>query len=143
MLIGHDELCRLIPHSGEMCLLDTVLEWGAERIVCTAHTQCQADNPLCRDGALAVVHGIEYAAQAMAVHGGLLACERGETNPAGFLAAVRDVSWQVESLHQYQELRVEACEQMRSGGSFIYEFRVSAEGQTLLSGRATVMSQEG
>jgi predicted hotdog family 3-hydroxylacyl-ACP dehydratase len=143
MLMGHDELCALIPHSGTMCLLETVLEWQTESIVCTARSQCQADNPLRRDGVLSVVHGIEYAAQAMAVHGGLLARERGESNPAGFLAAVRDVRWQVESLHPYPELRVEAHEQMRSGGSFIYEFSVSAEGQTLLSGRATVMSQQG
>ena len=142
-MIAQQELCSLIPHDGSMCLLAGVESWDAQGIVCVAESHRDARNPLRRDGGLSVVHGIEYAAQAMAVHGGLLARERGETNPAGFLAAVRDVQFQVQSLHdQDTPLRIAVQEQMRSGGSFIYEFSVQADGQELLSGRATVMSQE-
>ena len=60
-----------IPHRGSMCLLDEVVDWSAERIRCRTRTHCAADNPLRADGRLGVACGIEYAAQAMAVHGAL------------------------------------------------------------------------
>lgn len=143
MLIERDELCGLIPHDGAMCLLDGVTEWDEKRIVCTSNSHTAADNPLRSNGQLAALHGVEYAAQAMAVHGGLLARERGEQNPPGFLAALRDVDLQVQRLDDIDSaLQIEATELMRSGGSFIYEFRVMADAQQLLEGRVTVMIQE-
>jgi predicted hotdog family 3-hydroxylacyl-ACP dehydratase len=145
MLIDHGTLCELIPHAGDMCLLDEVEEWDEGHIVCLSRSHRNEANPLRSNGILAVVHGIEYAAQAMAVHGGLLAREAGEANPPGFLAAVRNVRFHVERLDdQPESLHVEATELMRGGGSFIYEFTVSAVGKALLDGRLTVMTpQEG
>lgn len=143
MLIGREELCGLIPHAGSMCLLDGVEAWDAKRIVCHSRSHAATDNPLRSAGALAAVHGIEYAAQATAVHGGLLARERGEASPAGLLAAVRGVILHVERLDDIESpLRVEAVELMRSGGSFIYEFSLTANGRALLDGRLTVMAEE-
>ncbi|UCE90426.1 MAG: hypothetical protein JSW10_06340, partial [Pseudomonadota bacterium] len=77
MPIERDELCSLIPHAGTMCLLHTVEQWDEVSIVCTAISHHEADNPLCSKGALGAVHALEYGAQAMAVHGGLLAREKG------------------------------------------------------------------
>ena len=143
-MIEHEELCSLIPHAGSMCLLETVEKWDETNIVCTGSSHRAASNPLRRGGQLTALHGVEYAAQAMAVHGGLLARERGESNPPGFLAALRDVKLYVERLDTVDGmLRIEASELMRSGGSFIYEFRIEANGQPLLEGRLTVMVQEG
>lgn len=143
MLISRHELCALIPHDGSMCLLDGVEAWDAQRIVCVSNSHIDEANPLRHEGVLAAVHGVEYAAQAMAVHGGLLAREAGEENPAGFLAALRDVRLNTERLDEHGEpLRIEATELMRSGGSFMYEFTVSAAGEELLSGRITVMTQQ-
>lgn len=143
MLIGREELCALIPHAGSMCLLDGVEQWDAQHIVCFSNSHLLEDNPLRREGFLAALHGVEYAAQAMAVHGGLLAREAGEANPAGFLAALRDVQLHCERLDDKSApLRIEATELMRSGGSFIYEFSVTAAGSELLSGRLTVMTQQ-
>lgn len=142
MLIAQQELCSLIPHSGSMCLLAGVESWDAQGIVCVAESHRDARNPLRRDGGLSVVHGIEYAAQAMAVHGGLLARERGEKNPPGFLAALRDVQLHCERLDDIgASLRIEAEELVRSGGSFMYGFTLSAAGVLLLEGRVTVITQ--
>ncbi|MFO7594120.1 MAG: hypothetical protein R6X15_08775 [Pseudomonadota bacterium] len=142
-MIDHRELCSLIPHAGSMCLLDSVEKWDETGIVCTSRSHLAGANPLRSGGCLAAVHGVEYAAQAMAVHGGLQARERGESNPPGFLAALRDVKLHVERLDTISAaLRIEATELMRSGGSFIYEFRIEAAGETLLEGRLTVMVQE-
>jgi predicted hotdog family 3-hydroxylacyl-ACP dehydratase len=143
MRIEHQDLCGLIPHDGDMCLLETVEYWDEKRIVCTSRSHQRTDNPLRSDDRLAAIHGVEYAAQAMAVHGGLLAREKGETNPGGYLAALRGVSLHVERLDSISEsLHIEAEELMRNGGNFIYQFLVQAEGKTLLDGRLTVMAQE-
>lgn len=143
MIIERQELCGLIPHDGAMCLLDGVLEWDEKRIVCRSDSHRLADNPLRSNDRLTAIHGVEYAAQAMALHGGLLARQRGESNPPGFLVALRDVNLYVQQLDDIDAgLEVEAIELLRSGGSFIYEFRVTAEGQLLLDGRVTVMIQE-
>ncbi len=144
MLIEHQELCSLIPHDGSMCLLDGVLEWDAGHIVCESNSHRRDTNPLRNHGRLSALHGVEYAAQAMAVHGGLLAHQAGEVNPPGFLAALREVQLHVERLDdQPAPLRIEAEELMRSGGSFLYEFTISTAGKILLSGRLTVMTPKG
>lgn len=143
MRIEQQELCGLIPHNGTMCLLETVEQWDEKRIVCTSRSHQSITNPLRSNDQLAAIHGVEYAAQAMAVHGGLLAREKGETSPGGFLAALRGVSLHVDRLDTIAApLQIEAEELMRSGGSFIYQFTVQADGKPLLDGRLTVMGQE-
>jgi predicted hotdog family 3-hydroxylacyl-ACP dehydratase len=60
-----------IPHQGRMCLLDEVLDWNAQHIRCRTATHRALDNPLRSHGRLGTACGIEYAAQAMALHGAL------------------------------------------------------------------------
>ncbi len=141
MLIAHDELASLIPHSGDMCLLDGVLAWDQDTITCQAISHRSAHNPLrCAQG-LASLHAIEYGAQAVAVHGGLLARAAGHRLPPGFLAAARNVKLHRDWLHDIEApLTVEAQRLMADGGSFIYQFTVSSQGETLVSGRTTVMA---
>lgn len=67
-----------IPHQGSMCLLDAVREWSGEAITCTASSHTDPANPLRADGRLGAANGIEYAAQAMAIHGALLAGDGSE-----------------------------------------------------------------
>ena len=62
-----------IPHHGRMCLLDEVIEWDAQHIRCRSATHRDPDNPLRSHGRLGIACGIEYAAQAMALHGALAA----------------------------------------------------------------------
>ena len=66
---------RHIPHKGSMCLLDGVTQWSEAEIVCHATSHRDPGNPLRsvdRDvNGLGITAGIEYAAQAMAVHGAI------------------------------------------------------------------------
>ena len=99
-----------IPHKGRMCLLDEVLSWDAARIRCRSATHRASDNPLRSHGRLGAACGIEYAAQAMAVHGALVAASaplertvassvRGSIGAAvGYLASVRNVALHVARL---------------------------------------------
>ena len=140
-MIEHDELCSLIPHSFDMCLLDHVESWDKDQIVCTSNSHLLAANPLRRENSLSSVHLLEYAAQAMAVHGGLHDREQGKQMTEGYLAALRDVKLDLCQLEQLQtELRIEANQILSQGGNMIYTFTVSASDTELASGRATVVA---
>lgn len=76
-----------------MCLLTAVEYWDAERIECRGVATEDPAHPLRHGGLVAPVHAIEYAAQAIAVHGALTA-EAGDTAARpGMIANVRDVQW--------------------------------------------------
>ncbi|RYY52915.1 MAG: hydroxymyristoyl-ACP dehydratase, partial [Comamonadaceae bacterium] len=86
-----------IPHSGDMCLLERLESWDTESIHCSTTTHLLPDNPLRTAGGLMAPNAVEYAAQAMALHGGLLAVE-GEPPSAGFLASARNVRFGAQRL---------------------------------------------
>lgn len=98
MLVARYELCTLIPQSGRMCLLDGVQGWDTEAILCLSSTHLASDNPLRKRDRLAAVHGLEYGAQAAAVHGGLLMRASGATLRRAYLAAFKDVRLLVDRL---------------------------------------------
>jgi predicted hotdog family 3-hydroxylacyl-ACP dehydratase len=132
-----------IPHSGAMCLLDAVEAWDDARIRCTATSHRDTGNPLRSNGRLASVCGIEYAAQAMAVHGALLATQAGNVpgRPrVGYLASVRNVDAFVERLDTLDApLVVEAERQSGGDNTILYGFTVRCGERVLLTGRAAVM----
>src|SRR5256712_7151234 len=96
--IDKAEIRTLIPHAGTMCLLDSVLDWDDESIVCTTNTHRDLANPLRRDGRLSALHAFEYGAQAAAVHGGLRARSAGAARPLRYLAAGRDAQFHLKHL---------------------------------------------
>ncbi len=137
-----------IPHSGRMCLLDEVIDWDAQHIRCRSGTQRAADHPLLSRGRLGIACGIEYAAQAMAVHGALLGGAAGNgTGPrteAGFLASLRNVQLHVQRLDDIQsDLICEAALVAGDRDGALYEFTVSSLSRPLVSGRATVVFDAG
>ena len=139
MPLDHAWLLAHLPHQGSMCLLDAVTEWDAQRIRCTASSHRAPDNPLRAHDRLGAACGIEYAAQAMAAHGALLAAA---DNPprAGYLASVRGVELHVARLDDIAaDLEVEAERLSGDDNTILYGFRVSAAGRELLSGRAAVV----
>jgi predicted hotdog family 3-hydroxylacyl-ACP dehydratase len=135
-------LAALIPHAGAMCLLDGVLAWDRTRIVCVASSHLSADNPLAADGRLEAVCGVEYAAQAMAVHGGLVG--GGRRPAAGYLASVRAVTCSVERLDRLEgALLVTAELLIGDAGRVIYRFELTCNDKPVMSGRAAVVMDAG
>lgn len=135
---------HLIPHRGAMCLLDAVAAWDDARIHATSATHRRDDNPLRSDGRLRAVHLCEYAAQAMAVHGGLLAQRAGTVAAPGFLVSLRAVQLTVARIDDLPDLlHVHAEKLLDGGGSWQYAFRIEHAGVLLAEGRAAVMVQEG
>jgi len=139
MLIGRSEIEALIPHTGDMCLLAGVTHWDTTHITCIAQSHRNPDNPLAHHGKLRALSGIEYAAQAMAVHGGLTGLS-GQRPRAGLLVSVRDVVARVKYLSDFAEdLQIEAEQLMAGDNGVTYSFSIHAGDQELLAGRATVV----
>ena len=133
------EIAALIPHAGAMCLLDGVVHWDAVNIRCLSRSHRDPENPLRADGQLRAVCGIEYAAQAMAVHGALAGIV-GAKPKAGYLASVRDVACRKSRLDDLEgELIVDAGQLMGDEGRVIYQFTLRVGAIEVLSGRATVV----
>jgi predicted hotdog family 3-hydroxylacyl-ACP dehydratase len=141
-MIGQAEIARLIPHDGSMCLLQTVTRWDRSSIECQTQSHLALDNPLRSNDRLGVLCGIEYAAQAMALHGGLTRTA-GDNPQPGFLASIRDVVCHVDRLDDINDdLLVIAQQLLNEGGRVIYQFSLYAGGRELLAGRAAVLLQE-
>ena len=139
--IHHDELCSLIPHSFDMCLLDRVESWDENSITCYSNSHLLDSNPLRRNESLSSVTLVEYAAQAMAVHGGLHDREEGKQMTEGYLAALRDIKIELCNIDSIEEeIKIEAGKIMSQAGNMIYSFTVFAGENTLVSGRATVVA---
>lgn len=132
---------HLIPHQGAMCLLDSVVAWDDSSIHVRAVSNCDPNNPLRSDGILRSVHLCEYGAQAMAIHGGLLAQRDGRVAAPGLLVSLRAVKLHVARIDDLTyELDVYAQKLLDSGTSWQYEFRIEHRAQLLSQGRAAVIS---
>lgn len=130
-------IAALIPHAGSMCLLDAVETWDATRIACRAVSHRDAANPLRHDGQLTALHAIEYGAQAMALHAGLLGAR--DVKPAsGYLVAVRDAEFFVDRLDTVaDDLMVSVERQHGDAQALQYTFAVRAGDIELARGRLT------
>ena len=139
LILTKADLCRLIPHHGSMCLLDGVEQWDDTGLVCTTVSHRDTANPLRRNNRLDAICGLEYAAQAMALHVGLLGQEKERRLTVGYLGAVKNVKLRATRLDDVNEnLTVQATRLVGEADSFIYAFRVSVEQQALLDGRASI-----
>ena len=136
-MLDREAIAARIPHTGRMVLLDRVLDWDARSIRCATRTHLDPANPLREPPGLPVWAGIEYAAQAAAVHGALL---HGAAPRQGFLASVRDARPFCERLDGIEgELVIRATLAHADPAGAIYDFEVLSATRVLLTGRAALM----
>jgi len=139
-VIARDEILGLVPHQGAMCLWDEVVEFDAQSIHLRAFNHRDPAHPLRHRDRLHAVHLGEYGAQAMAVHGGLLARAAGEGVKPGMLVALRDVTLHVDRIDELPgALEASAQCLMADASGSQYRFLITHEGATLASGRAAVL----
>jgi predicted hotdog family 3-hydroxylacyl-ACP dehydratase len=135
---GREWIAARLPHQGRMCLLDALLEFDAARILCAADSHRDAANPLRAGGRLGAACAVEYAGQAIALHGTLLA-QDAQPRP-GMLVAVRELRLAVAALDDLRgSLRI-ACEWLDGDARTLrYRFEVSCDGAAVAGGRATIV----
>lgn len=131
------QFTHLIPHTGTMMLIDQVSSWSTHHIHCISRSHLKQDNPLRLNGSLSAMHLIEYGAQSMAIHGGLLS---GKSSP-GFLAAVRGAHFYIDTLDKFTDsLHIKAKAELKIENGAVYSFRITDSQDTLLlDARATVI----
>ncbi len=139
---GFPQIATLLPHAGRMVLLDDVTHFDPERIVCTTSQHRSPDNPMRIAGRMPALIGIEFAAQAMAVHGALR-----RTPPAalraGRLLSVRDVVIRRRFLDDAVSVLIVECTlDNASADVFAYRFAVAAGVEPVVSGRAAVLMSD-
>lgn len=135
-----------IPHQGNMCLLKNVQSWDQTKIICIADSHRDLNNPLRAYDKLGIANGIEYAAQAMAVHGSLLTnfsnldSINTERPKVGYLISVRGLTMHTTRLDDIEDdLVITANCMMANENNMLYEFTVSATDKCLIEGRAAVV----
>ncbi|MGN6512961.1 MAG: phosphotransferase [Lysobacteraceae bacterium] len=139
-MTGRDAILALVPHQGAMCLWDEVLAWDAGSIRLRAHTHRDPAHPLRRGDRLHALHLCEYGAQAMAVHGGLLARAAGGRAAPGLLVALRGVALHVARIDDLPgPLDGEAQALVVGPAGQQYAFRITHAGSLLAEGRAAVV----
>ncbi len=131
------ELRSLLPHAGSMCLLHAIEAWDAQGISSSAISHHDPSNPLRRAQELPAICGLEYAAQAMALH---CALTSGKAKPlVGYLGGVRDLRLLVRRLDDARDpLRIESSRIIGDTSAYMYRFQITAGGKILLDGRASV-----
>ena len=141
MKIDRNWIQAHIPHHGNMCLLHAAERWDSTEIVCSATSHLVPDHPLRNAQGLPITAGIEYAAQAIAVHGALLA-PPDQAPSIGYLTSVRNVQWFTARLDDVgAPLRIQATRISGNEISLLYDFSIHCEDRLILDGRAGVMTK--
>jgi len=143
-LLDHSWIVARLPHQGKMCLLEQVLSWDSLGIVCRATSHRADDNPLRAHGRLGAACAIEYAAQAIALHGALLQPPSADASRTGagfgLLASAREVELCVTRLDDLlSDIRVSAQRLHSDARGALYSFALQVEELILVRGRASLL----
>lgn len=139
MPLSRNELAPLLPHAGNMLMIDRVTAFDDRQIACVSERHQAVDNPLRRDGRLAAHHAIEFAAQAAAIHGGLL--EKGRRAPLRALAAVRKAHFAQPWLDEIDgPLMIDATIIMLDATAAVYQASLNRDETEIASMRLTLMT---
>lgn len=136
MSIDRTGLARLIPHAGNMCLLDEVVAYSPDHIHCISRSHRDPHHPLRREAGLSAIHLVEYGAQATAAHGALIG---GGAAQPGMLAALREVSFHADWIDDSNDvLNITATRRLAQRDGSLYEFQVHAGERLLCAGRVAI-----
>jgi predicted hotdog family 3-hydroxylacyl-ACP dehydratase len=138
-LIDSTAIARLIPHAGSMCLLQGVSAWDGRSIRCVADSHRDPANPLAVGGRLGSACAVEYAAQAMAVHGALTGVV-GQRPSAGYLVSLRALTLHRPFLDDLEgDLVIKAKLLAGQGTRVSYSFTLTCLNAPVADGRAAVV----
>lgn len=137
-------ICERLPHGDAMVMLDAVTRWNADTILCETRRHVDAANPLRSQDSLHASAGIEFAAQAIALHGLLKARPGGNVRQA-VIAGLKKVEWTHQRLDDAGDMltvRATASSQLGDGAHYYFEI-ADASDAVIVSGEALVMFATG
>ena len=135
------DIAGLLPHAGDALMIERVLRWDDAQIEVATTRHRAADNPLRHENRLASVHLAEFAAQAMAIHGGLKTVAAGGKPQPALLVSVRDLVLKRDYIDDLAgELEITARTLLANAGNWQYEFTVRHAGEEIATGRIAAMA---
>lgn len=139
MMVDRVQIESLLPHGPGMVLIDCVLACDAGSIRCRVTDHSDPNNPLRRSRGVPSAAGIEYGAQAAALHGALNGFRK--AGAGAVLGGVRDVRVFSPFLDCAAKfLFVGATLLFSQDSGAVYSFEVGPDtGNALVEGRFTVM----
>lgn len=133
-------ITEIVPHRAPMLLLDRVLAYDGERVVC--ELTLEPNSPFAQagenGGEVPAIVGIEYMAQTIAAGAGLSAHGKGAPARVGFLLGCRSLTIAVDSFRVGDRLTIEA--RRTWGGNDLGRFacQVRRGDEVLVEGALTV-----
>ena len=128
--MSHWPIAELLPHAGNMILLDEVLSFDEERV----ETRLVVGNDGLfnqADGSLPAWLGVELMAQTIAAYAGCHARQAGVPVELGFLLGTRHFQCNVECFPLGSELRISALRSLQDdNGMGVFECHISGPGIT-------------
>jgi predicted hotdog family 3-hydroxylacyl-ACP dehydratase len=135
---------EVLPHRSPVLLLERLVEHDA-RATSARVTVGKAAWMRRADGSVPSWLALEYMAQCVAAHEGLLARDEGRPLPRGFLVGAHGLVLHCASLSPGQRLRVRACRVrgrpglgVLSHACALYQEQTGSEGEVLAEGRLSV-----
>ena len=120
------EVAELLPHDGKMVLLDRVIEYDLESLVAEVAVR---DDGLFGDGKMVPAWlAIEYMAQTVAAHGGMMCYLAGKPINLGFLLGTRRYNCNVSFLTVGTNLTVKVERLIQDQGLGVFLCQVSGQG---------------
>lgn len=141
-VIDHAAISQLIPHTGNMVLLDEITHWNSDSITAKVLAKSLLDNPLIEESDNNTFNSlllIEYAAQAAAVHAALLASGLGEQRPA-YIGATKNIIMQQKTVEPTCPITIDAEMLLANANGAIYQIECLQNQTTVISAKL-VLSQ--
>ena len=134
---GSLPIAEVLPHSGNMILLERVLEHARDATACSVAIAAQTLF-VQGDGSVGSWVGVEYMAQCVAAHAGLHARAMGKQPRVGYLVSSRRLRFHAPRFVPGQELRISVA-QLWGGQQGMVSFECKVEdassGALLVEGR--------
>ncbi|MCK1792948.1 hotdog family protein [Pseudomonas violetae] len=121
-------LAELLPHAGDMILIEQILSYDEEQILTrlTVRPHGLFNRP---DGSLPAWVGIELMAQSVAAYAGCHARQRGDAIALGFLLGTRKFECNVEHFPLGTELTIHGLRSLEDeNGMGVFECHIDAPG---------------
>ena len=120
------EVAELLPHDGNMVLIDRVVDYDQESLVAEVEVR---DDGLFGDGkTIPAWIGIEYMAQTVAAHGGMMCQLAGKPINLGFLLGTRRYTSNISDFTVGTQLTVKVKRIIEDQGLGVFSCHISGDG---------------
>lgn len=119
-------VAELVPHAENMLLLDKVIEYDEESLV--AEVVVRGDGLFNEGDSVPAWVGIEYMAQTIAAHGGMMRVLSGEPIQLGFLLGTRRFICNISSFKVGDRLTVSVSRLMEDQGLGVFNCHIKGDG---------------